>query len=337
MRSELTAGAVFSGIGGFCLGLERQGISTLWAIENDESAVLSYNHNLKRTDSLMAEQPLRDIKAVGVKANNLPPVDILHAGFPCQSFSQAGARRGFDDPRGKLFFELMRLVNEFGENKPSVLLFENTPFLRHGAGGQWFLEVQKQIQKAGYWFSDSSCAELDLFDHTELPQQRNRLFMVAFLIDRFKNGRFSFPEKSHANKVKTLESYIDFSGNKQPQYYLPKDNRYCKMIEAHVDGQPRIYQLRKYLVRKKDVGVCPTLTANMGQGGHNVPFICDGQGLRKLTEEECLALQGFPESFEFPTDIPPHKQYVHIGNSVSPLLAEKLGRQIRIKIEEERL
>src|SRR5690554_3876705 len=108
MPHKLTAGAVFAGIGGFCIGLERERINTIWAIENDETAVRSYQHNLEASGSLSHPQDLIDIKTASVKKNKLAPVDILHAGFPCQSFSQAGTRKGFNDPRGKLFYELIR-------------------------------------------------------------------------------------------------------------------------------------------------------------------------------------------------------------------------------------
>ena len=94
--------------------------------------------------------------------------------------------------------------------------------------------------------------------------------------------------------------------------------------------------MRKFLVRVKDPGVCPTLTANMGLGGHNVPFIVDARGLRKLTEHECLGLQGFPDWFEFPDDVPRAKRYMQIGNSVVPLVAELLAEKIREKILMER-
>lgn len=96
-----------------------------------------------------------------------------------------------------------------------------------------------------------------------------------------------------------------------------------------------IYQLRKYIVREKEPNVCPTLTANMGQGGHNVPFIFDKRGLRKLTEYECLALQGFPDNFRFPEAVPRAKRYQQVGNSVVPPLVDLLAHSITSKIFSE--
>jgi DNA (cytosine-5)-methyltransferase 1 len=107
---------------------------------------------------------LKDVRALS--ALDLEPVSILDAGFPCQSFSQAGSRKGFDDERGKLFYELMRVIREFKDKRPSVIIFENSPNLRHGEGGRWFLEVSKEIKKAGYWFRETSFSELDPFELT---------------------------------------------------------------------------------------------------------------------------------------------------------------------------
>lgn len=334
---ELKAGALFAGIGGFCLGFEQAGIKTAWAIENSETATAIYSHNISDVRLVEHEGEPASILDVKVAKDDLEPVDILHAGFPCQSFSQAGDRKGFADPRGQLFYEIIRLIEEFKDKKPSVIVLENSPHIRHGEGGSWFMELTKEIKKAGYWFRESNCAELDPYVLTPLPQQRNRLFMVAFSIDNFKNGKFIFPSQRDETP-KNLADYIDFSGSQEDDsYYLPEENRYHKMITNEVDDKTCIYQLRKFFVRVKTPGVCPTLTANMGLGGHNVPFIHDSKGLRKLTEYECLHLQGFPKWFTFPDAVIKSRRYVHVGNSIAVPVAALLAKAVREKIERERL
>lgn len=336
MDTALKAGALFAGIGGFCLGFEKSEIKTIWAIENDSATVMTYCRNIKNVRIIHEEDELASIKNVYVAKHDLEPVDILHAGFPCQSFSQAGERKGFEDPRGRLFYEVIRIINEFGDRKPSVLVLENAPYLRYGEGGRWFIELTKEIKKAGYWFRDTNCAELDAYEITDLPQKRNRLFMVAFSVDKFRNGNFKFP-CNEDNKTKELRNYVDFDGKiEDDSYYLPEENRYHRMISKEVEDRTCIYQLRKFLVRVKDPGVCPTLTANMGLGGHNVPFIFDAKGLRKLTEYECLKLQGFPDWFTFPDDVPRHKRYIQVGNSVAVPVVALLATAIKNKIESER-
>ena len=321
MDKVLKAGAIFAGIGGFCLGFYNAGIQTVWAIDNDEFASETYKNNIKYTTYL-----LKDVRTVFAK--DLEPVDVLDAGFPCQSFSQAGDRKGFNDERGKLFYELIRIIKEFKDRRPSIIVFENSPHLRHGDGGRWFLEITKEIKKAGYWFRETSYADLDAYDITTLPQRRNRLFMVGLSTDYFDNGKFVFPS-SKINLPKNLEDYINFWGEiPDESYYLPSDNKYYRMINDKYEERCCIYQLRKFLVRVKNPGECPTLTANMGQGGHNVPFIYDNKGLRKLTEYECLALQGFPPTFIFPKIVPRAKRYVQIGNAVCVPVAELIAKQI---------
>lgn len=331
-NTGLKAVALFSGIGGMCLGFEKSGIKTIWAVENDPAAISTYKKNIK--DVRLIEE---DVRKVSVEKFQLEPVDVLHAGFPCQSFSQAGEKKGFADPRGKLFFEIIRIIKEFKDKKPSVLVFENAPYIKIGDGGSWFVELSRHIKRAGYWFRESSCAELDSFDLTPLPQKRNRLFMVAFSIKKFRNGRFHFPSAiNEKNNNKDLKRFVDFTGNgKDPFYYLDSENRYYHLIKKHIEDKFRIYQLRKYIVRIKEPDVCPTLTANMGLGGHNVPFIHDKKGIRKLTEYECLKLQGFPKTFEFPENVSKAKRYMQVGNSVSVPVAELLSKNLIKKIEKE--
>jgi len=336
-NQQLRAGALFSGIGGFCVGFQHHGVETSWAVENDTAAVTTYESNLGAGKVLHGDGAPLDIGEIGVIKSGLMPVDILHAGFPCQSFSVAGDKQGFNDPRGRLFHEIIRIVKEFDENRPSVLLLENSPNLRIGEGGSWFLELSSQLKKSGYWFRDSNAVELDSYNHTGVPQKRNRLFMLAFATNRFRNGRIDLNFPLLENK-KDIGSYIDFDGEVEDgSYYLEENNKYFKMISEKM-GEPRsVLQLRKYEVRDKGQDTIPTLTANMGQGGHNVPFIMDKKGIRKLTEHECLRIQGFPVDFFFPPTVPRAKRYQQVGNSVVPPLVSLIAKAIRTKIEEERI
>ena len=323
------AGALFSGIGGFCEGFRESGIETTWATDIDDRVANSYTNYYGKDRFIHA-----DIKSVkdGVVGNRmLEPVDVLHAGFPCQSFSMAGDRRGFDDPRGQLFFELMRVITEFGVNKPSILVFENSPYLQIGERGDWFRQVKNEIQKAGYWFKDSNAVVLDPQKHLGLPQYRPRLYMFAFNRARFRTGRFELKIDPPKENIR-LSDVIDFDGEVDDYYYLDIENRYHAMISSNRKNQEHtLYQLRKFQVRTKDH--CPTLTANMGLGGHNVPFLFDKRGLRKLTEKECLRLQGFDE-FYFPDDIPLAAKYQQIGNAVHVKIASEIGKMVVEKLGE---
>lgn len=337
MDNSLKSGALFAGIGGFCVGLQSEGFKTDWAIENDSASVRTYEANVATRVVKDHEEVPKSITDVSVIGDNLTQVDILHAGFPCQSFSVAGDRKGFADPRGQLFFEIVRILREFDDARPSVLLLENSPNLKNGDSGRWFLEVTSRLQGAGYWFRDANAFVLDSYDYTDVPQRRKRLFMVAFATNKFRNGRMNldFPRKQQHTR---LDQYIDFDGELDDNsYYLDSNNKYYAMLISKAQKSRSVVQLRKYEVREKGVDSVPTLTANMGQGGHNVPFIVDRRGLRKLTEFECLRLQGFPANFVFPEDVGRAKRYQQVGNAVVPPLIELIGNAVKRKILEERI
>ena len=203
------AGALFAGIGGFCEGFRSEGIETAWAIDIDKRVERSYTKNYGEGRFIRAD--VTDVRQCVVADKSLEPVDVIHAGFPCQSFSMAGDRRGFDDPRGLLFFELIRIIREFGDDKPSILVFENSPYLQIGERGEWFRRVKVEIQKAGYWFKDSNAIVLDPKAHLGLPQYRPRLFMIALNRDRFRSGRIKL-SIDPPRRTKSLSDLIDFDG-----------------------------------------------------------------------------------------------------------------------------
>jgi DNA (cytosine-5)-methyltransferase 1 len=326
MLDSLTCGALFAGIGGFCYGFERQGFKTVWASEIDERAASTYKHNFEHVDVFSGDSG--DIRALSAEISQLPPVDVLHAGFPCQSFSVAGNRKGFKDPRGRLFFEIPRLLLEWGDRRPKIVVLENSPNILTGDRGHWFDEVRTQLQAAGYWFGLQNCFEIDTFEWTNLPQKRSRLFMIA-VSREFSKSNSVVISKPRVKK-KAMTSLLSKSKKIDEKYFLDPENRYAKLIGKQLDlsTPTRLYQLRKYQVRKQEVNVCPTLTANMGAGGHNVPFLWDSGCIRKLTERECLNLQGFPKGFEFPPEIPQGAKYSMIGNAVSPLISEIIAKEL---------
>ena len=313
-----TAGCLFSGMGGFCGSFKKARINTLWANENDEHAARTFRANYPSVEMIE-----KDVCDLSVDADKLSPVDILTAGFPCQSFSHAGYKQGFDDERGKLFFQIIRLIKEFGENKPKILVLENVPHLANGGGGKWLQTIITQIQLAGYWFDKNNCVLLKTDEISGLPQGRERLFMVAASMDAFFCNDFIFPKAGV--KLRPLSDFITRNKKSPANDYLPHDNRYYKTIAEKIEqgNVKSIYQLRRYYVREYSAK-CPTLTANMGGGGHNVPFIKDRWGIRRLSVDECAKLQGF-ENFHFPEEVASSKRYQQIGNAVSLPVAEQLA------------
>ena len=300
--------------------MKQAGIKTLWANENDSHAVRTFKANHSRVRVIE-----KDVKSLSVGDDDLESVDILTAGFPCQSFSQAGERKGFDDERGRLFFEILRILAEFGDRRPPILLLENVPNLMSGAKGEWFARVISEVQFAGYWFSRDNCCLLNTAEISRIPHRRERLFMSALSVDVFDCNDFNFPEKDC--KLLDLKKLINRSKKSEDQDYLPKDNRFHKIIAEKMKEGKRdsIYHLRRYYAREYS-GECPTLTANMGGGGHNVPFIRDRWGIRRLTVSECANLQGF-DDYIFPDSVPQKERYRQIGNAVSVPVVARLGKE----------
>ena len=319
-----TAGCLFSGMGGFATGLLRTGLRVRWATDNDPFAAATFRHRFPQIPFIEADITSLAVDAIG-------PVDILVGGFPCQSFSQAGTRDGFEDPRGKLFFEISRLILEWSlEERPRMLILENVPHLMYGGGGTWFERVRRSLRLAGYWFRESSCWVANVKDYTDIPQDRERLFLVAASRKHFSYNPFIPPEESSSESseeaTRTIADIVDRSSPSADEDYLPLGNQYRRMIEeAMAAGQSteNLYQLRRSYVREKRNGLCPTLTANMGIGGHNIPFVKDGWGIRRLRVSEVASLQGFASADDlFPPDTPQHERYRLIGNAACPALVE---------------
>lgn len=327
IKNFLSHGSLFAGIGGLCTSFNELGFNSLFVNELDPMVIDVYKKNYA-SKSIFAKSIQQ------VHAHELPTVDIMHGGFPCQSFSIAGNRRGFEDDRGKLFFEITRLINEFGNSKPKVIVLENSANLLTGAGGMWFRKIKHEFSRLGYWFDDVNAVVLNVAKHTGIPQSRERLFMIGLNSDYFDSNPIcqSQFEKVH---LQPMSKFLNINVEYDSSYYLNEDNKFSRMIMEYKNDDPyQIYQLRKYEVRAPR-GMCPTLTANMGMGGHNVPFVIVDNRVRKLTERECLNLQGFSENFFFPESTPRSLRYKMIGNSVSPPISKLIAAKVKLLLEEE--
>lgn len=323
---RITAGCLFSGMGGFASGLVEAGFEIRWASDNDEFACSAFQHRFPDVPVIK-----KDVCELSVQEDGLNEVDVLAAGFPCQSFSQAGGRMGFEDPRGALFFEIPRLIEEYQlEKRPSLILLENVPYIMYGEKGIWFDQIRRALRRAGYWFREESCWTVNVKETTNLPQDRERLFMVAASKRQFTYNPFSPPLNSNGLGAaqRPLEDFVNRTKPGQEGAYLPPDNRYFKMIAKAMDegeSDANIYQLRRSYVREKKQGLCPTLTANMGIGGHNVPFVRDRWGIRRLSVKEVARFQGFENTNKLFPDMPSSEQYRLLGNAVCVGLARLVG------------
>jgi len=320
---------LFAGIGGFRIGLEKAGHQCVWSNEIVDKARSIYEYNFK-------DKPdPRDIRTI--QPNEIPDCDLLVGGFPCATFSVAGRRTGFgtEDTRGTLFFEICRFLNS---KRIPYLFLENVKGLLNHDGGRTFGVILASLDELGYdlqW----ECINSKNFG---VPQNRERVFIVGNLRGKprpkiFPIGRV-FAEDDRQSKETQSERQRLWSS------YLPTlDGHYYKgggtraVIAEGGESDGLVQQWRRNHFRKMKGGYTPTLTANMGTGGHNVPFISTevkavltpdrlekrqngrriknhnepaftvtaqdrhgvlvGSKLRKLTPLECERLQSLPDNW----------------------------------------
>lgn len=304
--------SLFSGIGGIDLGFQQAGFEIVWANEFDRDAAKTYRHNFGG-DHLVE----RDIKSV--RTEDIPDFDVLVAGFPCQPFSIAGKQKGFDDPRGNLFFEIARIVKD---KRPSIIFLENVANLLQHDDGKTFLTIYNALVPFGYTFK---YRVMDAIEYGNVPQHRTRIFIVAFL-DCDKCERFEFPDKLKLT-VK-LNDILVRSIKHDASYYYTDSSVYYEDLKRIVTDKTALYKIYDSGVSRKAHYVCPTLTANMGTFPDRVPIIKDDYGIRKITPYECLALQGFPKEYRFPK-IPMASAYKQCGNSVVVPVIRRIAENIR--------
>ncbi len=319
-----SVGCLFAAIGGFCKAFEQAGARVLWANEKDNFARITFVANFPQIRYIH-----KLVEELSVEKDRLEPVDVLTAGFPCQPFSCAGEKLGFNDERGLLFLHITRLIREFGKNKPKILLLENVQNFRTHDRGRTFKRVQTEIQKAGYWFSEKNAQLLNTATHTRIPQNRPRIFMVAMSCDHFPCNTFVFPSPLPANSLTPVHNYLDIKRKHAPWFYFQESSQYHEPFRQAIEAGDKkaIYQLRRSYVRENMSGMCFTLMANMGEGGHNQPVIKDRWGIRKLTPRECARLQGYEDEwFTIPEELSRAQIYKQIGNSVTIPLVIELAR-----------
>ena len=301
---------LFAGVGGIRIGFERAGFKTVFANDFDEQCKLTYDINFKKS-KLVVE----DMRKIGI--DDLPEFDFLLGGFPCQAFSIAGYRKGFDDEkgRGNLFFDIARILDA---REPEGFLLENVKNLRSHDGGKTFKIIQETLEGLGYHIKPKV---LNSMEYGNVPQNRERIYIVGFKNKEYCD-KFEFP-----NPVNLTRKITDLLEKNVNEKYYYNGKPLFEKLKNFVKEEGKVYQWRRQYVRENKSGVCPTLTANMGMGGHNVPIIKDKNGIRKLTPLECFRIQGFPESFQLPK-ISDSALYKQAGNSVSVPVLEAVAKQM---------
>jgi DNA (cytosine-5)-methyltransferase 1 len=312
MKNKPTVGSLYAGVGGICLGFKNNGFKIEWSNEFDKNACITYRENF--------EHKLYEGDIMQLDISKMSKVDVLAGGFPCQPFSVAGYRKGFEDNRGNHFFRMLDFVDEM---RPKVLFFENVKNLVNHDKGNTFKVIKSEIISRNYSFHSKV---LNTKDYGNIPHNRERIFIIAFDNDIYPDSdlKFKFPKKEELTK-----SILDVIENKKVEdnFYYGEEKYMYQMLKDSINRNDTVYQFRRQYVRENKSNVCPTLTANMGTGGHNVPLVKTKFGFRKLTPRECFRFQGFPDSYVFPK-ISNAQLYKQSGNSVSVPVIERISKNI---------
>lgn len=275
---------LFAGIGGFHAGLKQQGATCVAACERDKAARETYALNHGKAFPMF-----EDIR--NLDPTRLPDFDILCGGFPCQSFSMAGDREGFDAAdKGPLFFEIVRIA---AARKPALLILENVEAFANHDKGRTATQAMEALAEIGY----AASMKVLVASEFGVPQQRKRLFIVAHRIDLFRpqGNPFGFPVGTDPSKVVAdiLEDGITAGQCEAKMTTLPAKGKDSGLIVVGLIGGK---DKQGYRVMSPD-GKGVTLCANSGGPGAKTGlYRVDGKS-RRLTPRECARMQGFPESF----------------------------------------
>ena len=300
---------LFCGIGGFRQALESVGGICVFSSDIDKHARATYEVNY-------GEEPTGDIKKIA--AVDIPKFNVLCAGFPCQPYSIAGHKKGMDDERGQIFFEITRII---AHHKPEVVFLENVARLQKHDNGSAFNIIVKSIEELGYrvYYQVLAANEFGV------AQVRKRLYFVCIRNDL--NVSFKFPEP--IGNETAVEDYLDAEVDEK--YYI---NDYgiciCKpdLTEkvnttyrvGHIGGTSqgrRIYSIK---------GVTPTFVCqSRGPAGGMEAYYVNGR-VRRLTPDEGKRIMGFPEDFVFP--VPEYRALEQLGNTVAVPVLKAIARAI---------
>ena len=300
---------LFSGTGAFTYAFENTSrVECVFANDMVEWSKKIYDANFSHKLTL---KNLHD-----VNIDEIPKHDILTCGFPCQPFSIAGKQEGFNDERSNVFWKILDIIDV---HSPSCVILENVKNLVSHDDNKTFEVIKSNLISRGYFITYKV---LDTSVITGIPQHRERIYIVCIKSkDVFDKFTLNFEPKENKPISSLLECAVD------DKYYYTDKSSTWNLIKSSVVKQNTVYQYRRVYVRENKSSVCPTLTANMGSGGHNVPLILDDKGVRKFTPRECFNLQGFPSSYILPT-MSDSNIYKLAGNAVSLPVVELIANRL---------
>jgi len=313
---------LFAGTGAFTWAFKQCNCETVFSndIMSHSKTIydLNFHGNNEDTNNGLLLQDLNDIEV-----DDIPNHDILTGGFPCQPFSIAGNQEGFHDTRSNVFWKILEIIDH---HKPRVVILENVKNLVTHDNKRTLKTILENLSNRGYHITHKI---LNTAEITGIPQHRERIYIVCMkqkdVYDKFNMDFPSIPKKK-------ISAYLE-SEIPEKYFYTNKSSTWDLLTE-NVTKSDTVYQYRRVYVRENKSSECPTLTANMGTGGHNVPIILDErkgnegrQGIRKLTPRECFNLQGFPAEYKLP-ELADSNLYKLAGNAVSVPVVQLIANRL---------
>jgi DNA (cytosine-5)-methyltransferase 1 len=300
---------LFAGTGAFSYALKQHGVTTVFSNDMLDSSKVVYDANFPGHSLTCAN--LCDIAP-----ESIPPHDILTGGFPCQPFSIAGRREGFRDPRSNVFYKILSILDH---HTPMCIVLENVKNLTTHDDKNTFTTILRELEARGYHVKYKV---LNTAQITGVPQHRERIYIVGM---RSKSVYDAFTLDFPTIEKRRISELLDETV--PDKYYYKDSTKAWELIGPMEMKTDTVYQYRRVYIRENKSNECPTLTANMGHGGHNVPLVIDAYGKRKLTPRECFRFQGFPDSFVLP-NLSDNKLYALAGNAVSVPVVELIASRL---------
>ncbi len=345
---------LFAGIGGFHIGMHSVGGKCVFASEIDKFARITYETNFKNWSPDLFKNGLfnEDITDPELNYQDIPEFDVLCAGFPCQPFSNAGLKKGFADTRGTLFFNIEEIVRTKIEQgtPPKVLFLENVKGLKSHDKGRTFKTIKGNLEKLGY----NVCEEVLNSKHFGVPQNRERIFIVAWNktlvnVNNFhfpygidKNGEIIFDKEERELRCKPV-SVGDILLTDEELHSLEKKEKKTYTISDKLwagHQRRRIEHAQKgngfgYSIFKDDSPYTSTISARYYKDGSEI--LINQEHLdkrpRKLHPLEAALLQGYPAKkvngdFHFKIPVSNNQAYKQFGNSVTVKVIQTIAKEI---------
>jgi DNA (cytosine-5)-methyltransferase 1 len=307
-EKKITFVDLFAGIGGIRKGFEFPYTECVFSSEIDKFAKKTYEANFN-------EMPSGDITQID--PYDIPDFNILLAGFPCQPFSQAGLKMGFDDSRGNLFFDIVRILEC---KKPSIVFLENVRNLATHNNGETLKIIIKNLEALNYKVFYQILNARDF----GVPQNRARIYIIGFLDD----VNFTFPEP--LKKETRLGDILEKTVNEK---YTISDKLWSGHLRRKMEHKKNGNGFG-YSLFDENSKYTSTISARYYKDGSEILIKQEDQNPRKITPREAARLQGFPDDFIIPVN--DSQAYRQFGNSVAvPViksLAIKIMEAIRLEV-----